>query len=873
MVLKNLLAAEPDGPVWPINPRYDHIGPYPCYRSVAALPGVPDLGVIAVPAAAVPAVVEEFGEKGTRAVVIVTAGFHKDEGDYGAQLDAAAKKYGIRVVGPNCIGMIVPSTGVNASFVHITPNDGDLAFLSQSGALVAGVVDWAKNHGLGFRAVVSLGDMMDVDIADMLDYFASDAKTRAILVYMESINDARSFMSAARVAARAKPVVAIKSGRTASAAEAAASHTGALAASDIVFEAALRRAGVLRAYSLSELFTGAETVGHVKPFHGKRLAIVTNGGGAGVLAVDALEDVGELAKLAPETLESLNSSLPAHWSHGNPIDIIGDADAVRYHAAVDAALKDPNTDAVMIMNCPTALASNVDAVDASLKAWEENKRKKPIFGCWLGDPCAAEARHKLTEAGVPNFATPAPAIEGFGHMVRYSEVQELLMRTPPAIAAGKEPDRETAQKIVKAALDDGRPTLNADEAKAVLEAYDVPVAKAEVAETPDEVAALSARILETEKAVAVKIRSRDISHKSDVGGVRLGLQSADEARAAAEAILKRTSEVRPDAHIDGFTVEPIVQRKWGTELIAGVASDPLFGPILLFGAGGTAVEVLKDRVVGLPPLDMLIARDMIAETRVAKILAGYRDRPAADIEAIAQTLVTLSRLIVEVPEICELDINPLVADESGVVALDARIVAKPVDETENPRDRFAIRPYPQEWVARECTSAGLDVLLRPVLPEDEDLFVKFFEGLSVDDIRLRFFAPMKEFSHRFVARLTQIDYDRSMAFVALSPNGQEMLGVSHLILDADREVGEYAVIVRSDLKGKGLGWMLMQKLIEFARVEGVTTIIGDVLNANTTMLDMCRNLGFEVAAHNQDPSIRRVSLKVGTTIPEAQPAE
>ena len=657
-------------------------------------------------------------------------------------------------------------------------------------------------------------------------------------------------------------MVAIKAGRTSAAAQAAASHTGALAASDIVFDAALRRAGVLRVYSLDELFTAAETVSHVKPFHGKRLAIVTNGGGAGVLAADALEEVGKMAKLDETTVATLDEAMPSTWSRSNPIDIIGDAGPERYRVAVDAALKDPNVDAVMVMNCPTALASNVDAVEATLTAWHDNRKKKPLFGCWLGDTSAAEARRKMTDAGVPNFATPTNAIEGFGRMVRYSEVQELLMRTPPAVPAGPEPDRETARGIVNAAIAQGRSTLNADEAKAVLAAYHIPVAAAQVAATPDDVAEIAAKLLETEKAVAVKIRSQDISHKSDVGGVRLGLQSADEARAAAAAILKRTSSLLPDARIEGFTVEPIVERKFGTELIAGVASDSLFGPILLFGAGGTAVEVLKDRVVGLPPLDLLIARDMIAETQVSKLLAGYRERPAADIGAIADTLVTLSRLIVEVPEIRELDINPLVADESGVVALDARIMAKPVDAKSDPRDRFAIRPYPDEWVTPECTSAGLEVLVRPVLPEDEEMFVQFFENLSVDDVRLRFFAPMKEFSHRFVARLTQIDYDRSMAFIALSPDGREILGASHLILDADREVGEYAVIVGSELKGKGLGWMLMEKLIAFARAEGVTTIIGDVLNANTTMLDMCRNLGFEVKAHELDPSLRRVSLNV-----------
>lgn len=860
-VLANLMTGGFDGPVWLVNPKYDHVGPHPCHRTIEGLPGVPELGVIAAPAPAVPEIVETLGRAGSKAALVITAGLGKGEGSIGAAALAAARRYGMRIMGPNCIGLLAPPVGLNASFAHVTPQTGDLVFLSQSGALVTAVVDWAETRGIGFRAVASLGDMLDVDVGDLLDYFASDVGTRAILLYLESIKEARSFMSAARLAARAKPVVAIKAGRNAAAAEAAASHTGALAASDIVFDAALRRAGVLRVYSLDELFTAAETLNHTTPFRGERLAIVTNGGGAGVLAADALEDRnGRLATLSRSIIDALDEALPATWSRSNPVDIIGDAPPQRYRAAIGAVLRDPQVDAVLAMNCPTALASAGEGAEAVLSAWREAPERKPLFGCWLGDGGAAEARQTLARGGVASYATPTSAIEGIRHIMRYSSVQELLMRTPPVTTEDAEPKKRHARDIIRGVLASGRSLLTSDEAKEVLAAYHVPVAAAIAADAPDTVAAIAGDMLARERSVAVKIRSHDISHKSDVGGVRLGLRSADEARAAAAAMLATAGALRPDAVIDGFTVEPMIERPNGIELIAGVATDPLFGPIVLFGAGGTAVEVLEDRSVGLPPLDPLIARDMIDATRVAKLLAGYRDRPAADVDAVVGTLVILSQMLVDIPEITELDINPLLADETGVVALDARIGVAAAAPGSEAGHHFAIRPYPENWIATETTSGGVDVLVRPVKPEDERLYEAFFARLSAEDIRLRFFAPVKELSHRFVARLTQIDYDRSMAFVALMPEDGELLGVSRLVLDADREVAEYAVTVRSDLQGKGLGWLLMQKLIAFAEAEGVRTVYGDVLAANTTMLQMCGELGFTVEKHPDQPGVLRVNL-------------
>ncbi len=863
-VLTNLMGAGFDGPVRIVNPKRDHIGPYPCRNSISDLPEAPDLAVIAAPAATVPGIIDELGGRGTRNAVIITAGLGKGPGSLGAETLANARRHDMRLLGPNCIGLLVPEVGLNASFAHINPMKGDVAFLSQSGALVTTVVDWAHSRGIGFRSVVSLGDVLDVDVSDLLDYFAADVNTRSILLYLEAITDARRFLSAARLAARVKPVIAIKGGRNEAAARAAASHTGALAASDAVFDAALRRAGVLRVFSLDELFTAAETVSRIKPFPGHRLGIVTNGGGAGVLAADALEGRdAQLSQLTPETVAALDAALPPIWSRGNPVDIIGDAPPERYRAAIEATLRDADTDAVLVINCPTALTSPSAAAEATIAAWDATRRVKPLFACWLGDAAARDARQILSSNGVPNYETPSTAIAGIRHVIRYRNRQELLTRMPPALPEGAEPDRQRVRAIVRRGLAaGGNGLLTSDEAKAMLAAYHIPVALAEVARDPADVGRVAAGILAHEKAVALKIRSADITHKSDVGGVRLGLRSAREAEASAVTMLETARRVMPDARIDGFTVEPMIVRPYGVELIAGVATDPLFGPIILFGAGGTAVEVLADRSIGLPPLDALLARDMIAETRVAKLLAGYRDHPRADHDAIVRVLLGLSRMLVEVPEIVELDINPLLADESGAVALDARVRVAAVAPGRRAEERFAIRPYPSKWIADETTSGDLDVLIRPVKPEDEEFYEEFFDNLTPEDIRLRFFAPVKELSHKFIARLTQLDYERSMAFIAFSPDGKTMLGVSRLALDADRETGEYAVIVRSDLKGRGLGWLLMRKLIDFAADEGVTTIYGDVLAGNRSMLAMCRDLGFKVERYEGDASVVRVSLDV-----------
>jgi acetyltransferase len=712
----------------------------------------------------------------------------------------------------------------------------------------------------------------------MLDYLAGDTRSRAILMYLEGIKDARGFMSAARRAARAKPVIAIKAGRHATGARAAASHTGALAGSDAVYDAAFERAGILRAYDLQHLFDAAETLSHVRPFRGERLAIITNGGGAGILAVDRLADLGGvLADLAPETLVRLNTALPSGWSGGNPVDIIGDAGAGRYRAAMQAVVGDPDTDAILVLRCPTAIGSGEAAARAVIEVVKAERSRhthpRPVLTCWLGEASASKSRSLFHDADIASFELPLDAVDGFTHLVRYSRAMEALMRTPPLPTENGMPDRKAVQAVIDDNLAAGQPLIDAAGTKRILKAYGIPAVVAEIAATPDEVEKIAATLLAARPGTGcvVKIASPDISHKSDVGGVRLNISSASEAAAVAASMQDRIRAERPQAHVTGFTVEPMIQTRHGHELIAGLADDQSFGRVVLFGAGGTAVEVVDDKALGLPPLDPLLARRMIERTRVFRLLSGYRDRPAADIDAIVTALVALARLAADFPQIRELDINPLIADETGIMALDARCRVAPLapDEARRGHPHFAIRPYPREWETDAELAGFGPIRVRPIRPEDEHLTQDFFDKLTPHDIRMRLFAPMKSLSHAFVARLTQIDYAREMALVALSPDEREILGVSRLSGDPDHERAEFAVIVRSDLKGHGLGWELMQRLIAFARQEGFAELFGYVLSENTTMLQMCRDLGFKTALDIADATTYQVTMALTeTTGPE-----
>ncbi|MFP4538129.1 MAG: GNAT family N-acetyltransferase [Dichotomicrobium sp.] len=858
-VAANLLSGGFNGPVWFVNPKHKTVLGQTCHARADELPGTPELAVIAIPAPHIPELIAALGEKGCRAAVVMSAGV---EGEIETKMLQAARPHGLRILGPNCIGLLMGGSGLNASFSHTAPIPGELAIVSQSGALLTSVLDWANGRQIGFSLMASVGNMADVDFGDMLDYLAGDVGSTAILLYMEGIKHAAKFMSAARRAARSKPVIVIKAGRHAAAAKAAASHTGALAGSDQVYDAAFRRAGLLRVPDLDELFTAAETAERIGRLPGERLTLLTNGGGAGVLATDALADEnGELAQLTDETRAALDEVLPATWSGANPVDIIGDAGPERYRSAMEAVLKDANTDAVLVMNCPQALASSEDTARAVIGAVDEARaggRDKPVLTNWLGAVAAVKAREMFAESDIPTFETPRQAVRGFMHLVHYSRAQRELMRAPPMLPRPLSFDATGAQRQIDRVLEAGRTMMTEPEAKHLLQAYDIPVVPAYTAETPEAVRQAAQDILTDYSGVVLKIISDDISHKSDVGGVRLDIPSADQAASAAAEMLRRVGEARPDARIDGISVQPMIRGKLAHELIAGMTEDATFGPVIMFGAGGTAVEVVKDTAMALPPLDLNLAHDLIRETRISRLLRGYRDRPAADLDGIALTLVKLSYLVAQHPEIRELDINPLRADENGAVALDARVVLAGADD--KPRASMAIRPYPREWEKTLTLDDYGEVFIRPIRPDDESLYEDMIARMDPNDLRLRFFSPQRHMSRKFLARLTQIDYGREIAFVALSPSEDEMLGVVRFFADPDYRNAEYAVMTRSDLKGRGLGWRLMNHLIDYARAEGLERLYGSVLSENVTMLQMCRQLGFETRHDPEDASVFQVEL-------------
>ena len=862
----NLMTAGFEGPILPVNPKARAIGSALAYPSVADLPFAPDLGVICTPPATVPGLIAELGARGTRAAVVITAGFSELKGDAGARLTQemldAARPHLMRIVGPNCVGVLVPGIGLNASFAHMHPKAGDLAFVTQSGAVATSVIDWATHRGIGFSHIVSLGNMADVDFGDMLDFLLADPRTRAILLYIESVTHARKFMSAARAAARAKPVILVKSGRSDAAARAAASHTGALAGSDTVYDAAFRRAGTLRVFSMAELFDAVETLAHGSRIAGDRLAIVTNGGGIGVLATEALSDAGgQPAELTPATMEALDAVLPTTWSRGNPVDIIGDAPGERYAGALEAVLEDRNTDAVLVLNCPTAIADSEEAARATLDVIAKRKGRRPVLTSWLGDGTAEEARRLFAGANVATFETPEQAVRGFMHLVRYRRHQRLLTETPTPLHHQTAPAVETARRIVDAVLAEGRDVLTEPEAKQVLDAYGVPVVRTVVV---DSARAAAEAAEDMGGRVALKILSREISHKSDVGGIRLNLSGRDQVRGAAESMLETVSDMTDGASVDGFTVQEMADMPNAHELIVGLQHDAVFGPAVLFGKGGTEVEVVRDSAVGLPPLNSVLARDLIAQTRINDLLRGYRNRPAADIDALARVLERIGQLAFDLPEIAELDINPLLANDRGVLALDARIRVRAAADAAPP----AILPYPGHLTRTVTLEDGSELTLRAIRPEDEPALADMMARSSMEDLRLRFFAPVKHVSHESAARMTQIDYDREMAFVAMT--GNELQGVSRLATDPDGERAEFAVMVRTDRQRIGLGEQLMETLITYARSCGIQDLHGAVLGENTRMLALCGKLGFDRHAAPDDPGIVEVRLPLTDAVTGSQ---
>ncbi|WP_448255163.1 bifunctional acetate--CoA ligase family protein/GNAT family N-acetyltransferase [Ottowia oryzae] len=832
------------GAIYPVNPKYKELDGRRCYARVDQLPEAPELAVICTPPATVVELMRQLAQRGTQAVVVITAGLSAEQKQ--AMLDIARPRL-MRILGPNCVGLLAPHAGLNASFAHIPARPGQLAFISQSGALVTAMLDWAEARDIGFSHFVSLGEHADVDFGDMLDYLANDPQTRAILLYIESIDDARKFMSAARAAARNKPVIAVKAGRSEQGSRAAASHTGALAGSDEVYDAAIARAGMLRVDSLEQLFLAAEILTRFRAPIGDRVTILTNGGGAGVMAADACAAQGvPLATLGELVVRELDTVLPANWSHDNPVDIIGDAPAQRYVDALQVLARHPQpTGTLLFIQAPTAIVPSADIARAMVPVVLPPERPPlPLVACWIGGPAVAEARQIFVNAGIACYDMPEQAVAAIGMLQRYAQNQAQLTQAPPAGAGADAPAPDVARvrAIVEQVLASGRDMLTEPEAKAVCEAYRIPVVATRTVPADAEAAAQEAARIGF--PVVLKILSEDISHKSDVGGVALNLQDAADVRHAATSMLDRVRKVHPKARLEGFTVQQMVKLPKAQELIIGASIDRVFGPIILFGQGGVAVEVTKDSAMALPPLNAPLARALIGRTRVARLLKGYRDVPPANEDAVVRTLEAVSQLLADIPELAELDINPLLVNHEGAIALDARVrvsAACPAGAR-----HFAIQPYPSglsetlEWDGRRIT-------IRPVRPEDEPAHRAFIDSLAPDDMRMRFFHSRPRLERTELARLVQIDYTREMAFIATADDASgtpQTLGVARAIADPDNVQAEFGIILRADLKGRGLGGLLLQRLITYQRAAGTQRLVATILAENESMRALGQRLGF-----------------------------
>jgi acetyltransferase len=850
MVLANLESAGFAGEIYAVNPRHARIGERRSYPSVSDLPESADLAVVCTPADTVPGIVDECGAAGIRGMVVLSAGF-QEAGPEGEErqrrlLEAASRYDGLRIVGPNCLGVISPHACLNASFAAGSPPAGHVAFISQSGALCASVLDWATQQQVGFSHFVSVGNMVDVGLADLIDYFALDEQTHSIILYVESIAEAREFMSAARAFARRKPIVAYKAGRFAASAQAAASHTGAMAGVDAVYQAAFARAGIVRVFEADDMFDCAELLARHPAPKGPRLAILTNAGGPGIMATDALiERNGVLAALDPGSLERLNTLLPSSWSRGNPVDVLGDASPDRIAGALEVVLADRGVDAAIVLLTPQAMTDPTASADLVAKVASHST--KPVLASWMGGSAIEEGVSRLNAAGIPTYSSPEKAVRAFMYLVSYGRNREILYETPRDIPIEFALDRNRLRGVFDTILGEHRDLLTENTSKALLDAYGIPVSKPHVARSADDAVQLARRI---GYPVALKVHSPQISHKSDVGGVALNLANDREVERAFERIVQEARQKRPDADVEGVTVQQMVQTAGGYELIVGAKRDPVFGPVVLVGAGGFSAELLQDHAMELPPLNERLCRRMLQSLRSWPLLNGYRSRPPVNIDRLVDVLMRLSYLIADYPEIVELDVNPLLVTPSEVVALDARIALdheaflNPV----RPYSHLAIRPYPEEWVRKVSLKNGEPLLLRPIKPEDEPLWHELLESCSRESIYFRFRYTFKEITHEMATRYCFIDYDREIAIVAeVVENGRRrLIGVGRLVADADHREAEYAVLVGDQWHGLGLGSILTDYCLEICRAWSIGRIVAETAPDNQRMLAVFQKRQFEL---------------------------
>ena len=855
-LLWNLVSHPFGGAVFPVNPKRPSVLGIKAYPTLLAVPDEIDLAVIVTPAPAVPDIVRECTEKRVRGVIVISAGF-KETGPEGVELERRvleqARRGGMRLIGPNCLGVMNPLTGLNATFAAGIARPGNVAFISQSGALCTAVLDWSIKENVGFSAFASIGSMLDVDWGDLIEHLGRDPHTHSIVLYMETIGNARSFLSAAREVALTKPIIVIKPGRTEGAARAAASHTGSLTGSDEVLEAAFRRSGVLRVDSIAELFYMAEILAKQPRPKGPRLTMVTNAGGPGVLATDALLlEGGELAILSKETLAEFDKVLPSHWSHGNPIDVLGDASPERYAQALEIAARDPDSDGLLVVLTPQAMTDPTRTAEA-LRPYAQLEGK-PVLASWMGGPDVQAGESILNRLNIPTFPYPDSAARMFTYMWRYTDNLRALYETPSLPARGeRQGGREAADRILHDVRRAGRTLLTEFEAKALLTAYGIPTVPTRVAGTEDEAVAIAESM---GFPVVVKLHSETITHKTDVGGVKLDLRDGRAVREAWRAIESAVADKAGRQHFQGVAVQPMVKRD-GYELIVGSSVDPQFGPVLLFGSGGVLVEVYKDRALGLPPLTSTLARRMIERTKIATALAGVRGQKPVDREALEQLLVTFSQMIVEQPVIAEVDINPLMASAERLIALDARVVLHPADVPDERLPRPVIRPYPSEYVWTVKLKDGTPATVRPIRPEDEPMLVRFHETLSERTVYLRYLEHLKlnqRVAHQRLARLCFIDYDRELALVA--EVGGAIAGVGRLSRAHGRPEAEFALLITDALQGKGLGLEMLRRLLDVGRAEGLRRITAEISPENAAMLAVCRKLGFRLQGDPSDPTVR-----------------
>ncbi len=854
-ILKNLITNPFGGTIFPVNPKRPNVLGIQAYKSIRDISVPINLAVIVTPAKIVPTVVQECVDEGVEGCIIISAGF-KEIGEEGAQLeqeilDIARGK--MRIIGPNCLGVMLPLHGMNATFAGGMANPGNVAFISQSGAICTAVLDWSYEENVGFSAFISIGSMLDVDWGDLIYYLGDDPRTQSIVIYMESVgDDARSFLSAAREVALKKPIIVIKAGRTAQAAAAAASHTGSLTGSDEVLDAAFRRSGILRVDRIEDVFYMAEILAKQPRPKDNRLTIVTNAGGPGVLATDALiTGGGRLTEISDETMDELNSFLPSAWSHNNPIDILGDAQPEVYAKTLEIAARDPNSDGLMVILTPQDMTDPTATAEA-LRNYSQIEGK-PVIASWMGGSNVRYGERILNRAGIPTYEYPDTAVRLFNYMWKYNYNLRALYETPglPEDLDTSPPDREIVAEIIAQARAEGRTILTEYESKKVLGAYQIPITPQEIAEDTDSPADAVACAEAMGYPVVLKLNSRTVTHKTDVGGVQLDLTNADEVHAAWQRIKDGVTQAHSADDFHGVSIQPMVKAADAYELIIGSSVDPQFGPVILFGSGGSLVEVFKDRALALPPLSTTLARRMMEQTKIYEALRGVRGRKSVDMTALGNMMVRFSQLVVEQPWIAECDINPLLASESQLIALDGRVVLHPVDTPEEDLPRMAIRPYPHQYEDDFNSEQDNDFYIRPIRPEDEPLMIPFHESLSERTVQLRYFTPMnlrQRTSHERLSRIVFIDYDREMALVAIHQNPKtnkgEVAAVGRLTKLHTGDTAEFAIIVSDRFQGQGLGQEILMRLISIGRDEDLYSITGYILPENTGMLNLAEKLGF-----------------------------